>query len=78
MLCDHLEEWDREGGCEGDARGKRYGDICICIAGSLCYQAETNTPLQNNYTPIKMLEKIILLMLIELSIIQNLIRTLKL
>ena len=43
MLCDHLEEWDREGGREGDARGKRYGDICICIADSLCYKAETNT-----------------------------------
>ena len=32
---------------EGDARGRRYGDICICIciADSLCYKAETNTPL---------------------------------
>ena len=29
MLCDHLEGWDSEGGREGDARGKRYGDICI-------------------------------------------------
>ena len=27
------------------ARGRRYGDICICIADSLCYKAETNTPL---------------------------------
>ena len=27
------------------ARGKRYGDICICITDSLCYKAETNTPL---------------------------------
>ena len=42
---DHLEGWDREGGREGDARGKRYGNICICIADSLCYKAETNTPL---------------------------------
>ena len=42
MLCDHLEGWAREGGREGDARGKRYGDICICIAAdSLCYTAET-------------------------------------
>ena len=40
-----LEGWDREGGREGDARGKRYGDICICITDSLCYKAETNTPL---------------------------------
>ena len=45
MLFDHLEGWDREGGREGEAREKRYGDICICIADSLCYKAETNTPL---------------------------------
>ena len=45
VLCDHLEGWDREGGREGDARGKRYRDICICIADSLCYKAESNTPL---------------------------------
>ena len=42
VLCDHLEGWDREGGREGDARGKGYGDICIHIADSLCYTAETN------------------------------------
>ena len=40
MLCDHLEGWDWEGGREGDARGKRYGDICICIADLLCDTAE--------------------------------------
>ena len=45
MVCDNLEGWDREGGREGDERGKRYGNICICIADSLCYKAETNTPL---------------------------------
>ena len=45
MLCDHLEGGDREGGREGDATGKRYGDICIRITDSLCYKAETNTPL---------------------------------
>ena len=28
-------------------------DICIQIAGSLCYTAESNTTLQSNYTPIK-------------------------
>ena len=38
-------KWDRKGGREGDARGKRYGDICICQTDSLCYTAETNTPL---------------------------------
>ena len=45
VLCDHLEGWDREGGREGDARGKRYENICICITDSLCYKAESNTPL---------------------------------
>ena len=57
MLCDHLEGRDREGGREGDAREKRYGDIRICIPDSLCYKAETNTPLLSNYTLIKMLKK---------------------
>ena len=28
-----------------DTRGRRYRDICICIAHSLCYKAQTNTPL---------------------------------
>ena len=32
-------------GWEGDARGRRCGDMCMCIADSLCYTAETNTPL---------------------------------
>ena len=52
MLCDHLEGWDREGGREGDARGKRYEDICICIcmADSLCYKAETNTMVKQLYS----------------------------
>ena len=44
-----VAQWSRirlsEGGREGDARGKRYGDICICIIDSLCYKAETSTPL---------------------------------
>ena len=53
MLCDHLEGWDREGGREA----QEGGDICICIADSLCYTAETNTTMENNYTPIKMLKK---------------------
>ena len=56
MLCDHLEGWDREGGREGDARGKR-GNIRICITDSLCYKAETNTPLYSSYAPIKVLKK---------------------
>ena len=41
MLCDHLEGWDREGGRET----KEGGDMGICIADSLCYKADTNTPL---------------------------------
>ena len=57
MLCDNLEGWEMEGGREGDARGKRYGDICICITDSLCYKAEANIPLESNYTPMKMLKK---------------------
>ena len=44
MLCDHLEGW------EGDARGRGYGDICIRIADSLCYTAETNTTLKQLYS----------------------------
>ena len=34
-----------KGGWKGDARRRRYGDVCICIADSLSYTAETNTPL---------------------------------
>ena len=45
VLCDPLEGWDREGGSEGDARGRRYGNICVCMTDSLCYKAEANTPL---------------------------------
>ena len=45
VVCDRLEGWDGEGGREGDTRGKRYGNIGICITDSLCCKAETNTPL---------------------------------
>ena len=51
MLCVLLEGW------EGGARGRRYGDMCICIADSLCYKAVTNAPLWGNCPPIKMLKK---------------------
>ena len=57
MLYDHLEGLYREDGREEDARRKKYGDICICTTDSLCYKAETNTPLESNYTPIKMFKK---------------------
>ena len=33
------------GGWEGDIRGSGYGDVCICMADSLCYTAEANAPL---------------------------------
>ena len=32
-------------GCEGNTRGSGYEGIYIHIADSLCYTAETNTPL---------------------------------
>ena len=53
MLCVHLEKWDKE--CTWETQ---EGDLgrCICIADSVCYKAETNTPLQSNHTPIKMLK----------------------
>ena len=38
------------GGWEGDARGKRYGDVRICIADSLCYTAETNNIVKQLYS----------------------------
>ena len=43
MLCDRLGGVGGEGGREGDAGGRRYGNVCICVADSLCYKAETNT-----------------------------------
>ena len=57
MFCGHLEGRDMEGGREGDARGRRCGDVCVCMADSLCCRAEANTPLWSNYTPIKVLKK---------------------
>ena len=35
-------KWDREGGRKGDARGKRYGDICICITHFVIKQKQTH------------------------------------
>ena len=53
MLCVHQEGWDREGGREK----QEGGDMGIYVyADSFCYTAETNTPLQSSYTPIKMLK----------------------
>ena len=54
MLCDHLEGWDGEGGREGNAGGRGYGDVCTCIAGSLWCGAEADTPLWGSCTPMGM------------------------
>ena len=43
MVCVHLEGWDREGGMEMQEGGDM--GIYVHIADSLCYAAETNTPL---------------------------------
>ena len=42
MLCGDLDGWDGEMGGREVQEG---GDICIHIADSLCYKAESNTPL---------------------------------
>ena len=44
----------------GDLNGKeiqKRGDICICIADSLCCTTETNSTLWSNYTPVKIKKK---------------------
>ena len=40
MFCDNLEGWDGVGGGREVQKG---GDICIPMADSCCYMAETNT-----------------------------------
>ena len=44
MLCDHLEGWDREDEKETQEGGD-MGMYVYVLADSLCYTAETNTPL---------------------------------
>ena len=39
MLCDNLKGWDGVGGGREVQEG---GDICIPMADSCCYMAETN------------------------------------
>ena len=39
MFCYDLEEWDVEDGMKELQEG---GDICILMADSVCYTAETN------------------------------------
>ena len=41
--CNDLDGWDGVGG--GGREFQEGGDICICIADSLCCTAETNTTL---------------------------------
>ena len=43
MPCVHLEGWGREGGRETQEGGDTV--LCMRIADSLCYTAETNTTL---------------------------------
>ena len=45
MLCDNLEEWDREGGREAQEGGDMAIYVCIHRADSLCCTAETSTTL---------------------------------
>ena len=42
VLCDNLKGWGEEGGRRKIQEG---GDICIPMANSCCYMAETNTVL---------------------------------
>lgn len=42
MLCDHLEGW---GGKGGAGRSKREGDVCVPVADSCEYMAQTSTVL---------------------------------
>ena len=56
MFWDDLDGWDGE---RGSSSGRRYVDICLHVADSLCYTAEINTTLQNNYTLIIRNKKII-------------------
>ena len=49
MICDNLEEWDGGDGKEAT----EGGDICMHRADSCCCTGETNTTLQNKYTPVQ-------------------------
>ena len=47
--------------CSGDINGEKIrkrGNICICITDSLCCTVDTNTILQSNYMPIRVILKI--------------------
>ena len=44
-------------GCGGGRDVQEGGDICIHIPDSFCGTAETNTTLQSNYTPLKIIKK---------------------
>ena len=43
MLCDHLEGWVGEGGREGDARGKRNGNILYMYNRFTLLRSEEHT-----------------------------------
>ena len=45
----------------GDINGEeiqKRGNICMSITDALCYTVDTNTTLQSNYMPIKVILKI--------------------
>ena len=44
---------------EGGREAQEGGDICLHIADSLCFTAETNTTLYSNYTPTENTSKLI-------------------
>ena len=45
VLCDDREGWDGLWGLAGGRKAREGGDICVCIADSLCCTAETNPTL---------------------------------
>ena len=49
----------KDGMGEGGREAQEGGDICLHIADSLCFTAETNTTLYSNYTPTENTSKLI-------------------
>ena len=48
MLCDDLEEWDREDGREAQEGGDM--GMCVHMADSLCCATETNSIVKQLYS----------------------------
>ena len=47
----------QRGGIGGGEEAQEGGDRCIILAGLCCFAADTNKTLQNNFLPIKKLNK---------------------